>query len=274
MSSSCVPSFLQFSLWLGDIVRSLFPWAAVVLFALLFPPVRRIFVSLAESMQGLRSFKAIGVEFTLDPGNARELRAKSTAVVLGDYERKANDAIRRHLVWHKFKQVISQAIEPVAGGAFRCTIHIQDVLEPQSLYQLADHLYVGEPMGPPGTRGRRNSIKFGIIGRAWRLGKSDYDPHVGTKVENLVEKWGMTRDEAERAGRGRQSFAVILLRDSNGDCPGLIFIDSQEINLFGHLAPSELERRVTEVAGRRNGLSDSVARVKNALAQEFREPAD
>jgi hypothetical protein len=235
----------------------------------------RGFFGFSESrgIQGLRSFKAIGVEFTLDPGNARELRAKSTALVLGDYDRKANNAVAHRQIWHQFQRIIEDVVRPAARSGFRATIHIPDMLDPQSLYQLVDYIHVNEPKGPIGARGRRHSIRFGIIGRAWRLGQSDYDPQVSTVVDELVEKWGMTRDEAERAGRGRQSFAVILLRDTTGSCPGLIFIDSQESGLFGALTIEELERRVTETASRRNGLSDSVARVRNLLAQEFRAPA-
>jgi hypothetical protein len=82
----------------------------------------------------------------------------------------------------------------------------------------------------------------------------------------------MTHDEAVRAGRGRQSFAVVLLRDTSGGFSGLIFIDAQAPNLFGQLPIAELERKVNDVAGRANGLNDSIAQVRDALAQEFRSP--
>lgn len=270
MIGNCGPSFLQFGIWLGDLVRSLFPWPAVVLFALLFPPVRRMFVAAAESVQGLRGFKVAGIEFTLDPGNARELRAKSTAVVLGDYERKANELVARYKIWPHFQRVVEKVIKPAAHGGFRATLHIQDILDQQSLYQLVDYIHAGEQQGPVGTHGRRNSIRFGIIGRAWRLGRSDYDPQVSTDTDQLIEKWGMTRDEAARAGRGRQSFAVILLHDSTGSCPGLIFIDGLQANLLGDSSVIELERRVTAAA---QDLCNGVARIRSELAQEFRAPA-
>lgn len=36
MSGSCEASLVQFGIWLGEIIRSLFPWPAIVLFAFLF----------------------------------------------------------------------------------------------------------------------------------------------------------------------------------------------------------------------------------------------
>lgn len=173
-------------------------------------------MSLADSMRTLRRVKAVGVELTLDPQAAREIRAKSTALVLGDYERKADGEVRKLRVWAKFAQIVADVVRPLAQHDFRSTIHIQDVLEPESLYQLVEYIYVSEPQGHPKTRGRRNSIRFGIIGRAWRLGRSEYDATVTTDVAELVKVWGMTQDEAARAGRGRQSFAVVLLRDRSG----------------------------------------------------------
>ena len=276
MNGSCEASLVQFGFWLGDIIRSLFPWPAIVLFAFLFPPLRnaldRVVVSLADSIRTLRRLKAVGVELILDPLAAREIRAKSTTVVLGDYERKADAEVRKLRVWHKFTQIIEEVVRPLAQHGFRSTIHIEDILEPESLYQLVDYIYVSEPQGPPKTRGRRNSIRFGIIGRAWRLGRSEYDSAVTTDIAELVRAWGMTHDEAARAGRGRQSFAVVLLRDTSGGNSGLIFIDASAPHLFAQLPIEELERKVNEVAGRANGLSDSVALVRNALAQEFRAP--
>jgi hypothetical protein len=277
MNQSCELSAVQFAVWLGGIVRSLFPWPAIVLFVFLFSPLRRalsnIVESLADSISALRSLKMVGVELTLDPEAARVMRAKSTALVFGDYERAADEAARQVGIWEKFTRIIEGIVKPHAKHGFRSTIHIQDTLEPESLYQLINYIHVDEQSGPPTTRGRRNSIRFGIIGRAWRLGRSDYDPHVTTDINKLVEVWGMTHDEAARAGRGRQSFAVILLRDASGGFPGLIFIDSQEKDLLGTMSISDLEQLVNDAAGSADGLTNSLARVRNTLAQNVRAPS-
>ena len=276
MSGSFEAGIVQFSIWLGEIIRSLFPWPAIVLFVLLFPPLRkalsRIVDSLADLVRTLRRVKAAGIEFTLDPEAAREIKAKSIAFVRADYGRKADDEIRKHHVWDKFTRIVEDVVRPLAQHSFRVTIHIEDELELESLYQLVDYVYASEPSGALQTRGRRNSIRFGIIGRAWRLGRSEYDPEVTTDVDELVKVWGMTRDEAARAGRGRRSFAVVLLRDTSGGISGLMFMDAQNANLFGDLRIEKLERHVNEVAGKASGLNDSLARIRDALAQEFRAP--
>jgi hypothetical protein len=280
MSGSCEPNLitnaLELAAWLGSIIRSLFPWPAVVLFAFLFPPLRggldRIVESVADSIRTLRRLKAVGVELTLDPQAALEIAAKSDAVVLEDYHRVADQEVARLRVWNKFNDVIERSVRPLAKSGFRSTIHIEDTRRQETFYQLVEYVYVSEQSGDPKTRGRRNSIRFGIIGRAWRLGRSEYDPNVTTDVTELVKVWGMTHGEAVRAGRGRRSFAVILLRDLSGGYSGLIFIDAQSPNLFGQIPVEELERKLNEVATGHNGLSESLRQVRSALAQQFRGP--
>jgi hypothetical protein len=280
MNEACEPSSLTVLLalagWLGDIIRSLFPWPAIVLVVLLFPPLRhaldRIFTALADSMRTLRRLKAAGVELTLDPEAARLLSAKSTAVVLDDYKRKADQEVARLHVWETFTRIIEDVVRPLAEADFRSTIHVEDVLQPETLYQLVEYVHVSDPPGPPNTRGRRNSIRFGIIGRAWRLGRSEYEPKVTTDIGELVRAWGMTQDEAIRAGRGRQSFAVILLRAATSGYSGLIFVDAELPGLFGKTAVEELEARINQAAAGADGLSNNLARLRDALAQEFRSP--
>lgn len=276
MSEPCdqtlLTEFLSLASWCGDIIRSLFPWPAIVLFAILFRPVRnafdRIVTSLADSIRTLRRLKAAGIELTLDPKAAQEIAAKSTFVVTADYERKADQEVAQRGVWKKFNEILDKEVKPYATFGFRATLHIEDTLQPETLYQLVEYQYVSEPQGPAKTRGRRHSIRFGIIGRAWRLGRSDYDGAVTTNVDDLIKTWGMTHDEAVRAGRGRRSFAVILLRDASGGYSGLIFIDATPERLFGTHTVETLEKRVN-TAAMANGLSDAVAEIKRALGQQY-----
>jgi hypothetical protein len=274
-NSTIIASILAGFSWAGEIIRSMFPWPAVVLFIILFPPTRgafgRIIESLAESIRTLRRLKTLGFELSLDPAAAREVAAKSSAVVFEAFERKADQETARRNVWDKFTSVIKEAVEPISipNAGFRSTIHIQDVLDPDALYQLTEYYYVAEPHGPPKTRGRRNSIRFGIIGRAWRLGKSEYDPTVATDTTELVKVWGMTHDEAVRAGRGRQTFAAILLRDGSGGSSGIIFIDAQTASLFGDEASLDsLEHRIN-AAAKAKGLSDNLSQIRRVLSEEY-----
>jgi hypothetical protein len=278
MSALCEPtlltSLLSLASWLGDLIRSLFPWPAIVLLAILFAPVRhaidRIVASLADSIRALRSLKVAGIELNLDPKVAQELAAKSTAVVVANYERKADMEAAHRQIWEKFTTIIDSVVTPLAapGVGFRATIHIEDQLQSETLYQLVEYQYVIEPAGPGKTRGRRHSIRFGIIGRAWRLSRSDYQGAVTTDVDDLIKTWGMTHAEAVLAGHGRRSFAVILLRDASGGYSGLIFIDAVPQGLFGTHRIETLDARVN-AAATASGLSNALAEIKRALAQQY-----
>ncbi len=281
MSDPCEPtvvtSLLSFASWLGDVIRSFFPWPAIVLTAILLAPVRnavdRIVTSLADSIRALRSLKVAGIELNLDPKVAQELAAKSTAVVIADYERRADKEVAQRQIWEKFTKIIDGTVKPLAtaGVGFRATIHIEDTLQSETLYQLVEYQYVAELPGPGKTRGRHHSIRFGIIGRAWRLSKSDYDGDVTTNVDDLIKTWGMTHNEAVRAGRGRRSFAVILLRDASSGCSGLIFIDAVQKGLFGADRNEAIQRLESglNTAATTNGLSNDLAEVRRALAQQY-----
>ncbi len=282
MNQSCEPgvltSLLAVAAWLGDIIQSLFPWPALVLFVLLFAPLRRaLATAFANTLSTLRSLKVAGLELSLDPEAAQVMAAKSTVVVQDAYEHEADDEVRRRRVWEKFTWIVEEAVRPLAqpGAGFRSTIHIKDVLQPESLYQLVEYVHVSEPRGARKSRGGRYSIRFGIIGRAWRLRASEYEACVPTDPTELVRTWGMTAEEADRAGRGRQSFAVILLypedrRDDVSDDPaGLIFIDAKDKGLFDQTSIAKLNDNVN-AAARDNGLIASLAQVRRTLAEDFR----
>jgi hypothetical protein len=244
------------------------------MFALLYPPLRRaLATAFANTLSTLHSLKVAGVELALNPGAAQVMAAQSTVVVQDDYERRADNEVRRWRVWEKFQQIVEQTVGPLAqkGTGFRSTIHIKDILQPETLYQLVEYTYVSEPSDARKTRGRRNSIRFGIIGLAWRL-KIPLYRDVPDKPDELVQHWGMTWDEAAGlAARGRQSFAVIPLYSEGGpryasdDPTALIFIDAKKQGLFDHVSIEKLNDDVTKAA-RCSGLTANLARVTRALA--------
>lgn len=113
---------------------------------------------------------------------------------------------------------------------FRCTVHVPDILFTEALYQLLD--YYGDA---PGKRGRAFSVRFGIAGRAWRLGKPQVEGTVSAEAADLVRDWGMTWKEASGAGRGRHSFAAVPLQDEHKVGVGILYLDSTKENAFGRL---------------------------------------
>jgi hypothetical protein len=87
-------------------------------------------------------------------------------------------------------------------STFRCTIHVSDILFADDLYQLLNHY----PRSGGSGVGRRFSVRYGIIGRAWRLNQhqGEGDARAESK-EDLVRYWGMTQEEAEAISRHRPS---------------------------------------------------------------------
>jgi hypothetical protein len=282
MDQSCVGAFLTnlraFDAWLGGIIQSLFPWPAVILFVLLYPPLRRaLAIAFANMLSTLHSLKVAGMELTLDPEAAQAMAAKSTVVVQNAYEHEADDEVRRRRVWEKFTWIVEQAVRPLAqspDAGFRSTIHIKDILQPDTLYQLVEYYHAAEPSDPHKTRGRRISIRAGIGGRAWRLKEPLY-ANVPDDVRELVEHWGMTSIEAAAlAEHGRQSFAVIPVypqdhpRYPSDDPAALIFIDAKQRGLFDATPIERLNDNIN-AAARDNGFIASLVQVTRALAEDF-----
>src|SRR6266446_3241697 len=92
----------------------------------------------------------------------------------------------------------------------RFTLHVPDVLLTHSVRQLVN--YVGSDRG---RAGRLFSTRRGIVGLAWRLEQSRYETRVYTEDE-LVEKWGMTRSEAQDTTGQRGLLLVFVLKDARG----------------------------------------------------------
>ncbi len=77
-------------------------------------------------------------------------------------------------------------------------------------------------------------MRFGIIGRAWRLKESvgKGDAVSGNPRRKLIEEWGMFEEEAMSGSHARPAYLCVILR-SQDDIQGLLFIDSETLNAFG-----------------------------------------
>lgn len=140
-------------------------------------------------------------------------------------------------------------------GDLRCTIYVPDALFDDALYQLVDYY----PFG--GGRGRSKSYRFGLIGLSWRLGRSYIAPLDTLKsVESKIERWGMTREEAEGAGPGRKSLMCLIARDRHKNRVGLVYLDSKRDSLFSNEMLARLES-----SAKLQGLGEALARVGQEL---------
>lgn len=120
-------------------------------------------------------------------------------------------------------QVAEDVIEPTLGdrnAKYRCTVYVPDIVFKGALYRLLDYY--------PGGNGSGSvySDRYGIIGRSWRLGEPLHEPTVPGDRKDLIEKWGMNREEAAR--QEDKSFATVLLREDREKPPvGLLYVESE-----------------------------------------------
>jgi hypothetical protein len=213
----------------------LFGWQGLTFFFLIFFliwPSR-----LRALLSPFRSFKLFGAEFVLNRAGGEEVEERMAELRQKEKE-KFDNAIALRKMTPKFQKIVDDYIKPKLSQfdslEIRATIHVQDLLFEDALYQLLDY-YPSQGSG----RGRSFSSRSGIIGKTWRLGKSQYAEVVPVDEERLILDWGMTRAEADRAGHGRQSFACVLMR-SIDEKLGLIYFDSPSRKAFGNDKDSEL----------------------------------
>lgn len=127
----------------------------------------------------------------------------------------------------------------------RATIHVEDILFADSLYQLVD--YYGENEGRK-TRGRTFTIRYGIIGRAWRFQESLSAGEMGSNQEQLILKYGLKPDEASRSsGSPKKTFIAHVIKNEGDRKLGILFIDSK----------AELDLPFDDVEGRSGVGEDS-----------------
>jgi hypothetical protein len=251
-------------------VTQVLAWPIVVLIGLVFLFTSRTGVRLLNRLPGrLTGFKAFGLELELSTEGATKIRS-DVEEAFADYRNKANREFDRlthvNLINDLRRTLVEQHVLPRltsdVKSTFRCTIHVQDILFDEAMYQLLDYY----PKG--GGGGRAFSMRFGLVGRAWRLGESQLQSSVDPEPTALIEKWGMTSQEAAAAGQGRKSFACLLLRDDRGIPAGILYFDAQQENAFGSTDEERTEFRkcVEEEAGK-IGLTGSVANVCKGMRE-------
>jgi hypothetical protein len=135
--------------------------------------------------------------------------------------------------------VVQGAAPPTAGNAavdgVRSTLHVRDVVFKDYLCQLLDY-YPRRPAG--GRAGRAWPVCYGMIGRVWRSEKSELRslgaPSHGTSInQTLIDEYAMTEEQVrELVGNGR-SFLCLLLRDTNRNLLGVLYMDAPGEKVFG-----------------------------------------
>jgi len=156
--------------------------------------------------------------------------------------------------------------EPVE---LRCTVHVEDGLFDDDLYQLIDYY----PNG--GGRGRTFSYRRGITGKVWRSREpsaADKVPEKPTTRDGLLRlifDWGMTEAEARDVGSGRPAFLAIPLITQQGVEVGVLYMDSRTESAFGNDTDASARREaiVAAIMSKLNetGLVNAVSNVRTAV---------
>ena len=175
-----------------------------------------------------------------------------------------------HSDLEKYLTTFRDSGRPLTGSdfrQFRFTLHVADVILAHSLRQLVD--YVGNDEF---KSGRLFSIRHGIIGRAWRLERSEFVAQHSYSEDQLVEQWGMTRAEAKATTGQKNVFLAVCIKNARGHMLAVLFGDSADSELFkpariGTTPPevvfSRFEQKVNELCIF-HGLTESLDELENA----------
>ncbi|HTQ96983.1 MAG TPA: hypothetical protein VMH89_09255, partial [Candidatus Acidoferrum sp.] len=174
---------------------------------------------------------------------------------------------QRQRIRETVDRILEEEVEPFlktlpSFPKYRCTIHVPDLLFADSLYQLVDYAPTGV-----GSRGRAWSVRYGMIGKQWRLGKSEIRGDVTTDTDALIRDWGMTRAEARQA-QLRQSLLCAVLRQEMRDPVGILYLDVADANALGTPEQAGQLLQITEEACKKHGLIDSLATLQDELFKQ------
>lgn len=141
---------------------------------------------------------------------------------------------------------------------FRCTIHVRDTLLDNSLYQLTDYVAVGRKA--TGGKGRAWSVRRGMIGRCWRLEKSEVMGSVTNNKHELIENWALIKDEVEYVERN-QSILCHLMTAQNQSPLGVLYLDSEPASAFGDQNVMDAFMQAVAAAVKKFKLDDALEQV-------------
>jgi hypothetical protein len=241
----------QFMSWLGDLIRSLFPWPVVVIAALAYLAASpRSSARLAAFLRGFGPFKSIKLfnfEVELSPDSRRKVENAAAEIrdILTTYRLKLNGEVTPIALHEDLRVGVGDFIRTVVSPlllsneepdeTFRFTFHIRDPIFDDYLLQLMNYY----PNG--GGAGRIFSARRGIIGKVWRsrtpliegrlLDGEDRKLRRAEQVRIIELDWGMTNEEARKSIERPSYVAIPIL--SGAKRLGILYMDSARENQFG-----------------------------------------
>jgi hypothetical protein len=77
--------------------------------------------------------------------------------------------------------------------------------------------------------GRRFSVRYGMVGKSWRLRRPLYNPKVDNQDDALIRDWGLTQGEAEAQGQSSKQLIGLPVIEKEGDVEplGVIYLEAE-----------------------------------------------
>lgn len=141
---------------------------------------------------------------------------------------------------------------------FRAVIHMPDPLLSRTFFQATSYWPLNHDLSK--RAGRRRSMHFGAIGRAWTdLDKSSIAQNVDG---DLVQMYNMAPTEA--ADRREKSYAVICLPGDKSKAKAVLYMDSSEADQF----PADVTALAEAIRSAASlvGLSDAIERIHQEMS--------
>jgi hypothetical protein len=249
-----------------DQLRRFFKWTGpLILFAILAFAVLLLIPGGPKWLAQVKEFAFGPISVARDVATVKTSISQSLgavdAAVSTTYQEKSKkfdlDGLFARLKLELDKQFLKEFDVDLTKIAHRATLYVPGMTDEQ-LVQATKYLPAPNPERP--VVGRRFSVRYGIIGRAFRQRIALYNWKVDNSRNRLVRLWGLTRSEAYKQGGNATSLmALPIPPNENTDPLGIIYLEAHGENL---LMPGEavatLER---EVAADPNGrlTADKIA---------------
>lgn len=216
------------------------------------------------------SVKLLGQEIVLNRAAEFSDSAEATFRRYRAQTKQRYDALVNEFEIQKLhRRLIDSILVPAIGGLdpdgeLRSTIHVGDILFAESYYQLIP--YFPLPKSLKGGDGRSLSIRYGIVGRTWRQEKPFGVGNLKMDKDDLIDNWGMTATEAEKAKELRPALIAVPIKASTGMLIAVLFADSKKADAFGATEQARADLFATIDAGvRSTGLTQALTKLVGEL---------
>lgn len=280
---------MEFISWLGEFLNKN-PWPSIVilfLLLILFIPWARFIVKDLLNSMGIKKLKISGaeIEFSREDKKVLERTFDEAIQITKNYRKKINNLVHREIQKTGLSTALSAAAAKIFKEQFensyglknmRATIHVQDYLSDERLYQITNYYPFGDKAY------RHFSLRRGIIGRVWRSQISacagylthEIAPNPLPPEEELVPKicleWGLTEAEALDFVK-RPSYCCVPIK-SGYRMLGLFYLDCSEINFGWDDSLDDIGSRlknlitVCESAINEVGIPEILLEIENSVA--------